>query len=89
MEQRAVAERMLEATFAAADVEVLASMSNLHASWYATAGWPAVSVPLGLRTCGMPAGVTLIARPGRDADLLGWAHAFEQASALRTPPVPA
>jgi amidase len=87
MEQRAAAERMLEATFAAADVEVLASMSNLHASWYATAGWPAVSIPLGLRAGGMPAGVTLIARPGRDPDLLGWAHAFEQASALRSPPV--
>lgn len=65
---------------------MLASLSNLHSSLYATAGYPAVTVPLGLRASGMPTGVTLIARPGCDAALLGYAHAFELATRLRRPP---
>ena len=53
---------------------------------YATAGYPAVTVPLGLRADGMPTGVTFIARQGADASLLEWAYAFEQATMLRVAP---
>ena len=62
------------------------SLSNRHASLYAAAGCPAISLPLGLRTTGMPVGATLIGRPGSDARLLAYAHALEQATRLRVTP---
>jgi amidase len=65
---------------------MLVSVSNRHSSLYATAGYPAVTVPLGLRANGMPVGVTLIGRSGDDAGLLGYAFAFEQATRLRVDP---
>jgi amidase len=82
----AVAERTLEATFEQAGVDVLISVTNLHSPLYASAGWPAVTVPVGLRTSGMPTGLTLIGRRGADAAVLGWAHAFEAATRLRVAP---
>jgi amidase len=86
MQARASAERILDATFAAARAEVLVSITNLHSSLYATAGYPAITVPLGLRAGGMPTGVTFISRLGTDSTLLGRAHAFEAATRLRQPP---
>ena len=82
---RALAERILDATFQAAGTNVLVSLSNLHSNIYATAGYPAVTVPLGLRASGMPTGATLIGRPGTDGQVLGYAYAFERASRLRVP----
>jgi amidase len=86
---RATAQRILDATFDAADADVLASVTNAHSTLYATAGYPAVTIPLGLRSSGMPTGVTLIGRPGTDGILLGHAHAFEQATRLRVARPPA
>lgn len=86
LEYRTKATAILEATFAASGAALLVSLANLHSSLYATAGFPAITVPLGLRANGMPAGVTLIGRPGEDAALLAHAHAFEQATQLRVPP---
>ena len=82
---RALAERILDANVQAAGTNLLVSLSNLHSNIYATAGYPAVTVPLGLRASGMPTGATLIGRPGTDGQLLGYAHAFERASRLRVP----
>ena len=79
LDYRDRAGHILDATFAAAGAEVLVSLSSLHSALYATAGLPAVSVPLGLRADGMPSGVTLIARRGEDARLLGFAAALERA----------
>lgn len=53
---------------------------------YATAGYPAVAVPLGLAADGTPVSLTFIARPGDDAQLLAYAFAFEQATHLRVIP---
>lgn len=86
MEYRQRATAILEAAFSDADADVLVSLANLHSSLYATAGYPAITVPLGLRANGMPTGVTLIGRPGQDATLLAFAHAFEQATLLRVAP---
>jgi hypothetical protein len=73
-------------------VQVLVSFENQHSTYYATAGYPAITVPLGLRTNGglaallgvradgVPAGLTFIGKPGQDARLLAYAYAFEQAS---------
>jgi amidase len=84
---RQQAEQVLEASFIAAGVEVLVSLSNLHSTLYATAGYPAITVPLGLRASGIPVGVTLIGKPGADGQLLGFAHVFEQATRLRVSPL--
>ncbi len=89
LDLRRSAQRTLDATTEAAGVEVLVSITNLHSSLYATAGYPAVCVPLGLRANGMPTGVTLIGRPGEDAALLRTAAAFEAATRLRRPPAAA
>jgi amidase len=51
----------------------------------AVAGYPSVSVPAAF-VHGLPVGVSFFAGAGRDADLLGIAHAFEQAHAARRPP---
>lgn len=80
------ATAILNTAFEARGCTVLVSLSNLHSSLYATAGFPAVTVPLGLRRNGMPAGVTLIGRLGEDARLLGFAHALERCVGPRVAP---
>lgn len=92
---RQAAAATLDAAFAAKDAQVLLSLENTHSPLYATAGYPAVTVPLGFRAGGglaalvglpaqgMPTGVTLIGRRGDDARLLAFAYAFERASGLR------
>lgn len=74
---RQQASDILDATFDAAGCDLLASVSNRHSALYATAGYPAVTLPLGPRGNGMPVGLTLIGRAGRDAALLGMAAAIE------------
>ena len=92
------AANTLDAAFRASGAEVLVSFENIHSTYYATAGYPAITVPagqrrrggmagqLGLASDGMPAGVTFIGKPGQDARLLAYAYAFEQASNLRVAP---
>jgi amidase len=41
------------------------------------AGWPAMSVPAGTHSCGTPIGAQFVARPGREALLLGLAAQIE------------
>lgn len=77
---RAASIAALEAALGESNAAILVSIDNAHSKFYATAGFPAVTVPLGLRETGMPAGVTLIGRIGEDARLLSKAFAFEQAS---------
>jgi len=95
---RRAATKMLGATFRKAGAEVLVSFETTHSQIYATAGYPAITVPLGLRSkghvlsqsavssVGMPAGITFIGKPGQDARLLAYAYAFEQATNLRVAP---
>jgi len=86
-EIKAAAVAALDAAFADNNVDVLVSVNNYHSSLYATANYPAISVPLGLRANGMPVGVVLIGRPGEEAQLLAYAYALEQATNLRVDPV--
>ena len=76
----------LDAAFADNKVDVLISVNNYHSALYATANYPAISVPLGLRANGMPVGVVLIGKPGEEAELLSYAYALEQATKLRVDP---
>jgi amidase len=86
LEYRERASRILDATFEASGAELLVSLGSCHSPIYATAGYPAITVPAGLRQNGMPVGATFIGRASRDATLLGYAHAFEQATHLRVDP---
>ncbi len=56
-------------------------------SWVNMIGVPAVVVPGGFYTDGLPFGLEISARAWKDGDLLGWAYAYEQATRHRRPPV--
>lgn len=81
------AAALLAETFDGTRTELLVSLSNRHSSVYATAGFPAVTVPAGMRSNGMPVGATFIGRPGEDGRLLSMAHAFERVTRLRREPI--
>jgi amidase len=55
-------------------------------SWVNMIGVPAVVVPAGFYTTGLPFGLEFSARPWTDGDLLGVAYAWEQTTHLRKPP---
>jgi amidase len=56
-------------------------------AWVNTIGVPAVVVPGGFYTTGLPFGLELSTRRWKDGDLLAWAFAYEQATKHRRPPV--
>ncbi|MEP7457476.1 amidase family protein [Phyllobacterium sp. SB3] len=53
---------------------------------YSSIGNPDITVPMGLGTAGLPAGISFMGRPYDEATILGFAYAFEQATNLRVPP---
>jgi amidase len=53
-------------------------VASLYAPWNIS-GWPAMNVPAGVDTRGMPVSVQLVARPGRERLLLEVAAQIEQA----------
>ncbi|MEO8465554.1 MAG: amidase [Gammaproteobacteria bacterium] len=68
-----------------------------YIDWMATCyaisctGLPAISVPCGFTPQGLPIGLQIVGRRGRDFEVLQLAHAFEQVTrhALRRPPLAA
>ena len=52
----------------------------------AQTGLPAISMPAGFTSDGLPAGLELMGRPYSDARLVAFAYAFEQAGPRRRPP---
>jgi len=68
-------------------LDALAGIDNLQSLIYPFAGFPAIAVPAGLYPGGAPFSVTFIGRQRGDAELIGIAYAYEQASRLRVPPV--
>jgi Asp-tRNA(Asn)/Glu-tRNA(Gln) amidotransferase A subunit family amidase len=56
-------------------------------SWVNMIGVPAIVVPAGFYSSGLPFGLEFSGRPWTDGDLLGVAYAWEQATKLRKPPV--
>jgi amidase len=93
------AAEILDETFRRTGADVLVSFESTHSQYYATAGYPAITVPLGLRarggemkplglsSVGLPVGIVFIGKAGDDARLLAFAYAFEQATNLRVQPV--
>jgi Asp-tRNA(Asn)/Glu-tRNA(Gln) amidotransferase A subunit family amidase len=55
-------------------------------SWVNMIGVPAVVVPAGFYPSGLPFGLEISGRPWTDGNLLGIAHAWEQAGSWRKPP---
>ena len=75
------ATEALEAAFAEGEgADLLLSFANFQAPYYATAGYPAITVPTGRTDTGEPSGITLIGQKGQDAQLLAYAYAFERLS---------
>jgi Asp-tRNA(Asn)/Glu-tRNA(Gln) amidotransferase A subunit family amidase len=66
---------------------VLSTGPHSETGWVNMIGVPAVVVPAGFYSSGLPFGLEFSTRRWRDGDLLGWAYAFEQATHLRRPPV--
>ena len=62
---KAMAVAALDQAFADSQADVLVSVNNYHSQVYATANYPAITVPLGKRANGMPVGVVLIGKPGK------------------------
>lgn len=62
------------------------SVNNYHAAFAAVAEYPAITVPMGYSAKGEPKGLTFIAKPLYEKQLLQWAFAFEKASKLRVEP---
>lgn len=93
------AAEILDDAFRRTGAGMLVSFENTHSEYYATAGYPAITVPIGVRvkgsemlplsisSVGMPVGITFIGKAGEDAKLLAYAYAFEQATNLRVQPL--
>jgi len=75
--------------------EIAGVSMHTYIDWMATCyaisclGAPAISVPCGFSSEGLPVGLQIVGRRGRDLDVLALARAFERATqhALRRPPV--
>jgi len=65
----------------------LSSGPHSDTSWVNMIGVPAIVVPGGFYSNGLPFGLEISARLWKDGDLLGYAYAYEQATKLRRPPV--
>lgn len=83
---RASARAWLDGMLDASDCDALVGIDNLQSLAYPTAGYPAITVPLGPSVAGLPYGATFIGRRRDDARLLGIAYAFEQATRWRITP---
>ena len=62
------------------------SINNYHAAFAAVAEFPALTVPMGYTKEGEPKGLTFIAKPLQEKQLLEWAYNYEQASKARLAP---
>jgi amidase len=62
------------------------SVNNFHAAYAAVAKFPAITVPMGFAENKAPKGLTIIAKPYQEAELLKWAYAYEQVSKRRRTP---
>lgn len=62
------------------------SINNYHAAFAAVAEYPALTVPMGYTSAGVPKGLTFIAGRLQEKQLLEWAYVYEQASKARVTP---
>ena len=67
-------------------LDAILSVNNRHAGYAAVAKYPALTVPMGYRDSGEPAGLTFIVHPFQVPEQLRLARAFEQLGPFRKPP---
>lgn len=79
--------KFFEQSFNADNLDGFLSINNYHAGYAAVAEYPAITVPMGYAENGAPKGLTFIARPNQEKNLLKWAKSYEQASKKRIAPV--
>ncbi|MGF1556915.1 amidase family protein [Paucihalobacter sp.] len=79
--------KFFEQPFNAEKLDGFLSINNYHAGYAAVAEYPAITVPMGYTENGAPKGLTFIARPNQEKNLLKWAKTYEQASKKRIAPV--
>ena len=58
--------------------EMAPSWPFMRTSAFSLAGTPAISVPCGFGSSGLPIGLQITGRPGEDGTVLKVAHAYEQ-----------
>ncbi len=85
-ELQGAARSHMEGLFAEHGLDVLLSLNNFHASIAALANFPALTIPAGYGEDSQPVGLTLIAPPFREQDLIDIGAEFERLSAARIPP---
>lgn len=68
------------------DLEFVLSVNNRNAGYAAAAKYPCLTIPMGYRENGEPAGLTFIARPFEEEALLKVGYAYEQATKQRVLP---
>lgn len=74
--------RLLDLLFTSAAIDVLIAPTQI----YATAGYPAMTVPIGVSGAGEPQGVPLIGKRLGEPDLLAVGYAIEEATHARKAP---
>ncbi|HSO77208.1 MAG TPA: amidase family protein, partial [Bacteroidales bacterium] len=67
-------------------LDAILSVNNRNAGMAAAAFYPCLTVPMGYRNTGTPAGITFIGRPFGEANLLKIGFVFEQATKMRKLP---
>lgn len=83
----AAAVSYFEAPMTENKLDAILSIGNRSASMAAAAFYPCLTVPMGYRATGEPVGLTFIARPFNERNLLRMGYAYEQATKLRKIPV--
>ncbi|MHA7058165.1 amidase family protein [Aquimarina sp. M1] len=69
------------------NLDAVLSINNYHAGYAAVAKYPALTVPMGYTARGKPKGLTFIAKPFSEAELLQIGYAYELISMERKMPV--
>jgi len=67
-------------------LDAVLSVNNRNAGYAAAAKYPCLTIPMGYRTNGEPAGITFITRPFEEDKLLKMGYAFEKATNIRKLP---
>lgn len=68
-------------------LDFVLSIANRSAGFAAAANYPCLTIPMGYRNSGEPTGITFIARPYQEVQLLKIGYAYEQATKHRKIPV--
>ena len=85
-ELQSAARERLEKIFSDGQLDVLLSIDNRNAGLAALANFPALTIPMGYEDSGRPIGLTLIAPPFQEQQLIDIAARFEKLSKVRRIP---